>query len=52
MKPIIVTYSNESYVLFGSFGASYIARHLISQIYDLISNKDIKLIARPKKTNR
>lgn len=49
MKPIIVTYSNESWVIIESFGASYIARQLKWEVYNIISYKDIKLIARPKK---
>lgn len=49
MKPIIVTYSNESWVIDVEFGQSYVCTKLGYYVCDLISIKDIKLIARPKK---
>lgn len=50
MKPIIVTYSNESWVIYETFGKnSYICFILGGTIPDIITSKDIKLIARPKR---
>lgn len=49
MKPIIVTYSNESWVVDVEFGQSFVCTKLGYYVCDLISRKDIKLIARPKK---
>lgn len=50
MKPIIVTYSNESWVIIESFGKNaFICMILGGTIPDIITSKDIKLIARPKK---
>ncbi len=51
MKPIIVTYSNESWIIDMPFGACYVCTKLGGYNINLISTKDIKLIARPKKQN-
>lgn len=51
MKPIIVTYSNESWVVDLEFGQSFVCTKLGYYVCGLISRKDIKLIARQKKTN-
>jgi hypothetical protein len=46
---IIITFDNESWELNEQFGASYICRQLRYGVCSIISQKDIKLIARPKK---
>jgi len=47
MKPIIVTYSNESWIIDARFGQSFICSKLGSYNVGLISTEEIKLIARP-----
>jgi hypothetical protein len=64
MKPIIVTYSNESYIMgviswlsiLGDDGIKdipntghHVRNHLMTNEVKRITDKDIKLIARPKK---
>lgn len=49
MKPIIVTYSNESWIVDMEFGQSFICTRFGGYLVGLISKTEIKLIARPKK---
>ncbi len=53
MKPIIVTYSNESYWWFMEYlpqiGWFYLLPNTTTGIVSTVYESDIKLIARPKK---
>ena len=48
MKSIIVTYSNESWVVDTTFIMCYLCTKLGSYNVNFISTSDVKLIARPK----